>query len=393
MQITIFGAGYVGFSLGVFLARQHKVRLLEVRESVIENINRGIAPIKDDGIDQYLPDLVQSKYLIAKTFERSDVTDADLVILALPTNFDPTNNAFDTKQLDLVLRDLSTIDPSKPIIIKSTVPVGYTDRMSCKLGLTRCFFSPEFLREGKALYDNLHPSRVVVGSRDEIATQFCDMLVECSHENKVPVIQTSNKEAELIKLASNTYLAMRIAFFNEIDSYSMKHSLVMEDIVSGICADDRIGKGYNNPSFGYGGYCLPKDVQQLQSSFSDSSVSAPLIGAIHKSNVNRISSIIDEILRRDPKRIGIYRVQMKQGSDNFREASNYKILEELANKLNREVLLYEPDVDLPSSVSKLLVKDFDDFLERSDLIVANRVSSRLLRSQATVLTRDIYNEN
>lgn len=393
MNITIFGAGYVGFSLGVFLARQHRVSLIEICESVISKINSGVAPIKDDGIDSYLPILVETECLVAKTLEQSDITEADYIILALPTNFDPDSGAFDTTSLDLVLSDIAEIDPDKVIILKSTVPVGYTDRASQALGLTNCFFSPEFLREGKALHDNLHPSRIIIGSESENAKQFCDMMHACSHEKRTSVIQTSNKEAELIKLASNTYLAMRIAFFNEIDSYAMKQNLSAEHIISGICADNRIGEGYNNPSFSYGGYCLPKDVQQVQSSFSESEVAAPIISSIHRSNINRLNEIVNEILRRDPKTIGIYRIQMKQGSDNYREASNLKILETLINSYNFEVFLYEPDIDLPPYLHKYLIRNFDDFLGLSDVVVANRMSHKLLRSNANIFTRDIYNEN
>lgn len=392
-NILIFGAGYVGFSLSVVLARKHNVTVFEIQSEKIDKINAGVSPIEDRGIGDYLKDVVQAGNLRAKLFDTVDVISADVIILALPTNYDPKQKQFDTKYLDDAIEKIALIDPEKLIVIKSTIPVGYTENVKKQLGLSQCVYSPEFLREGRAIFDNLHPSRIVIGSSDEPAVAFAKMLEDASHERSVKIICTSNTTAELIKLSSNAYLAMRIAFFNEIDSYALMENLNAEDLITGICADPRIGEGYNNPSFSYGGYCLPKDVRQLQASFEMKGLVAPLLSSIHTSNENRLAWIIDEIERNASGTVGIFRLQMKQGSDNFREASSYRILKELLKRNNLRVILYEPTVQVPEEFQGLQIHSIEAFIQTADLIVANRGAAELETFEGKLFSRDIYNEN
>lgn len=392
-NIVIFGAGYVGFSLAVFLARKHKVTIFEVVSKTINMVNSARSPILDQDIEQYLEKVVSSGNLVAKTFNSEDLINADIIILALPTNYDVEKNEFDTSVLDAALRQISEVSHEKTIVIKSTIPVGYTDKIVSLFNLSNCFYSPEFLREGKAIYDNFHPSRIVVGSRCAEGIKFAEIMENCSHERTVKKIFTDSTSAEVIKLASNTYLAMRIAFFNEVDSYAITKSLDIEDIISGICADPRIGEGYNNPSFSYGGYCLPKDVRQFQSSVQNDMNQLPLISSIHASNEARLNFIVDEIERRAIDTVGIFRLQAKQGSDNHREASNFRILKELVRRSTVRVILYEPSIQIDKMTNVRIYENLDDFEQAADLIVANRHSIDLNKSVHKVFSRDIYNEN
>lgn len=392
-NIIVFGAGYVGFSIAVFLSRYYNVCVFEVDEVKIKVINDGMSPIEDADIKKYVHTSVESGRLRAKKFDAEDLSTSDLIILALPTNFDHCTGKFDTNQLDSVLSLIASYDKEKTVIIKSTIPIGYTNSASSNMGLLNCFYSPEFLREGKALYDNFHPSRIVVGGATGPAVEYAELMRRASHERNAKVICTDNTSAELIKLASNAYLAMRIAFFNEIDSFALASKIDIEGVISGMCADPRIGEGYNNPSFSYGGYCLPKDTLQLSRNFEEINVQSPLVSSIHSSNGSRLSFIINEIIKKESKHIGIYRLQMKQGSDNLREASNYYILKELLKVHGLKISLYEPSIGIPQEFTEFVIKDFERFADTSDLIVANRGASQLFPYREKVFTRDIYNEN
>lgn len=391
-KIVVFGAGYVGFSLSVVLATKFEVILFEVDDEKITNINNSVSPIKDDLVNQYLPNSVDSGRLRAMQYCKNELLTADLIIMALPTDFSENLGKFSTEHLDKELKKISEISTSVSIVIKSTVPIGYTDYISKKLHLNSCFYSPEFLREGSAIHDNLHPSRIIIGSSGTEAKNFASMLGSVSIKTSIKTIFTDNKSAELIKLSSNSFLAARVAFFNEIDTYALKQGLNAEEVIAGVCLDPRIGEGYSNPSFSYGGYCLPKDVRQLQSSLKDSGVKSPFVDSIHKSNETRLNYIISEIKNKDLNTIGIYRVQMKQGSDNYREASNYRILKYFLEQTSMNVVLYEPEIKLPPKYEKLKT-NFNEFARISDLIIANRISSKLKSHEKKVFSRDIYNEN
>lgn len=393
MHVVVYGAGYVGLSLAVLLTNVANITLIDVNQSVINLINSGESPIKDEGLQEALAYSVSSNKLRAKLYSRDLIANADMIILAVPTNFDTEKNEFDTSILIKEIEKVAHIDKDKPIVIKSTIPLGFTEKLIADHGLTDCFYSPEFLREGHALYDNLNPSRIVVGSNSENAKKFVTMLVSASNKQDTQTIFTSNTNAELIKLASNSYLAMRVAFFNELDTLAMSIGLAAKDLVSGISLDPRIGNHYNNPSFGYGGYCLPKDVQQMIASFQKNGVEPILLGAVHRSNENRLIEIVQKIKKLSSGTIGIYRLQMKQGSDNLREAANVKIAKALIENGDTKVLIFEPDITLPSEFKRFQVASFDEFVNSSDLIVANRDSDDLKVVSNKVFTRDIYNES
>lgn len=392
-KVLVFGAGYVGFSLAVVLARAVNVTVVDIKDSTVDLINSGKSPIIDQGIGEHLERALASKALRATKYDPDLILKADFIILALPTNFMEDTGSFDTDALDSVLNEISRIDNTKSVIIKSTIPVGYSDRVSEKLKLTNLFYSPEFLREGRAIKDNLNPSRLVVGSDSSSARIFVDILTKVAQSRNLKTIFTDNKTAEVIKLASNSYLATRISFFNEIDSLALELDLSSENLIEGICSDKRIGEGYNNPSFGYGGYCLPKDVRQFQSSFNNARVEAPLIQSIDLSNQQRIQSLVNIVLRSKNKNIGIYRAQMKQGSDNSRESVSLAILKHLSKKNDLAVRIYEPQIDLPKEFIKYQSRDLKKFAAWADLILANRDSVELQPYYSKVLTRDIYNEN
>ena len=391
--ILVFGAGYVGFSLSVVMARVADVVVVDISDEIVDMINEGKSPINDQGIEEYLRLGLSTRRLRAEKYSENLVQLADFVVLALPTNFDETNKTFDTSALDEVIQTIANVDSEKPIIIKSTIPVGYTDRMRHKCNLTECAYSPEFLREGRAVYDNLHPSRIIIGSNSELMTEFVSILGDAAHQRNTKKIFTDNKTAEVTKLAANSYLATRVAFFNEIDSLALEIGLDTERLIDGICSDGRIGEGYNNPSFGYGGYCLPKDVKQFQSTYLQFGVKAPIIESINLSNEQRIEQIFRIVKASGVTKIGLYRAQMKQGSDNARESVNLALLEKLKTLEIVELRVYEPEIKLTPDVQQLILNDLPVFCEWAELILANRDAVELRPYRSKVLTRDIYNEN
>jgi UDPglucose 6-dehydrogenase len=392
-NILVFGAGYVGFSLSVVLARVVNVTIVDIRDEVIDLINGGKSPIEDQGIEHHLNTALSTQRLKSKKYSAALVEKADYIVLALPTNFLEAEGSFDTSALDEVVEKIAITDRSKPIIIKSTIPVGYTERVKKKYMLKECMYSPEFLREGRATLDNLNPSRIIIGSCSSSAKEFVQILDDASHQRNTKKIFTDNTTAEVTKLAANSYLATRVTFFNELDTLALKADLNAEDLIDGVCSDPRIGQGYNNPSFGYGGYCLPKDVKQFQTSFTNYGIKSPLIQSIDASNQQRIDDIVSYIHQSGVKNIGIYRAQMKQGSDNARESVSLRLLEKLVYVQNIDVKIYEPKIQLSKNFEQLKVADLVDFGEWSDLILANRDAVELQPYKNKVLTRDIYNEN
>lgn len=389
MNFCIFGAGYVGLSLATMLARTHSVCLIENDEQKIKMISNRKSPIKDTLIESYFED--NHLNLVCCSLKDAEILKADYIVLALPTNFNTEKNYFDTLIVENVLKLISNITTSIPVIIKSTVPVGFCDRMVELFGFSDLVFSPEFLREGNALYDNLYPSRLIVGSNSAASRKFVETIENCSAKLNIVKIFTDNRTAELIKLSANSYLAARISFFNEIDQFALNNGIEMSEVVKGISADPRIGEGYNNPSFAFGGYCLPKDTKQLYSSFQEYGIEAPLIGSITESNRRRIEGIIQYLLKLDLETYGIFRLQMKNNSDNFREAANLKVVAALLEK-KRNVVIYEPN-SVPSYLEGLKIPNLNEFCEKSDIIIANRSSASLSMYARKVFTRDIFNEN
>jgi len=392
-NILVFGAGYVGFSLSVVLSRVVNVTVVDICDEVIDLINGGKSPIEDQGIEQHLNTALSTQRLKSQKYSAALIEEADYIVLALPTNFAESDGNFDTSALDDVIEKISKIDRSKPIVIKSTIPVGYTERVSKKHKLTECMYSPEFLREGRATHDNLHPSRIIIGSCSAAAKEFAQILSDASHQRNTKKIFTDNTTAEVTKLAANSYLATRVAFFNELDTLALKANLDAEDLIDGVCSDQRIGEGYNNPSFGYGGYCLPKDVKQFQSSITKYGIKAPLIQSIDLSNQERLNDVVGYVQSSRVKNVGIYRAQMKQGSDNARESVSLRLLEKLIALPNLDVRIYEPKIQLPKNIEQLKIADLAEFSEWSDMILANRDAVELQPYKTKVLTRDIYNEN
>ncbi|PMD05313.1 nucleotide sugar dehydrogenase [Brevibacterium paucivorans] len=389
MKITVAGLGYVGLSLSVLLSRLTSVQAYDVDEQRISLINKGISPIADTEIQDYLSQRA-SLDLTATSDAQSALADADIVVVATPTNYDDEINEFDTSSVFDVVKKAHTFCPAATIIIKSTVPVGFTAKLQEIFPDLDIAFSPEFLREGKALYDNLHPSRIIIGGSSDPAREFGELLARASATPQVPVNVTSPTEAEAVKLFSNTFLAMRVAFFNELDTFATIHELNTKNILDGVCLDPRIGDYYNNPSFGYGGYCLPKDTKQLLANFTDTPQS--LIRAIVESNKIRKNFIAEEILRRQPNVVGVFRLTMKSGSDNFRESSILDIVH-ILESYGVEILVYEPNVRDSSFEGHTVCNDINWFAERSDLIVANRWSNDLLPFVEKVYTRDVFGEN
>ncbi len=388
MNITVVGQGYVGLANSMLLAQHNNVKALEINPNIVEILNSGKSHIKDD----YISDFLQNKELNFKATSNAEEAykDTELVIIATPTNYDVDTNSFDTSTVEAVIAQTQEMKLDVPVMIKSTIPIGFTNKMQEKYGTDKIFFSPEFLREGKALYDNLYPSRIIYGSTADFVQKIAPIFVEGAIKEDIEVLFMDPTEAEAVKLFANTYLAMRVSYFNELDTYAASKGLNAQSIIKGISLDPRIGDFYNNPSFGYGGYCLPKDTKQLYANYKD--IPNELMGAIIRSNDTRKEFIAEEIANKNPKVVGVYRLTMKQDSDNFRESAVQGIINLLVEK-GIEIVIYEPTVKDTSFNGLNVNNDFESFKQEADVIISNRDAKELEEVRSKVFTRDLFNEN
>ncbi len=387
-KITIVGSGYVGMSLSALLAPKNDVMVLDIDKKRVQKINNKESTIQDDDIDKFLQQ--KHLHLSATSSEREAYENAKFIIIATPTNYDEQTHRFDTSSVSKVVDDAIRLNSDALVVIKSTIPVGFTKSLQNKYNSQRIIFSPEFLREGRALHDNLYPSRIVIGGETDQARSFGKILQDASLKKNVETFFMASSEAEATKLFSNTYLAMRVSFFNELDSFALSHNLDTQNIIEAVCLDERIGQGYNNPSFGYGGYCLPKDSKQLLANYDK--VPQTLIEAIVSSNTTRKDFIADQVLKKNPKTVGFYRLVAKEGSDNYRSSAVQGIMKRIKAK-GIEVIVYEPTLEEPLFFGSAVIRNLGKFIKMSDLIVGNRLSNELDNCKEKVFTRDIYREN
>ena len=388
MKIAVAGTGYVGLSLATLLSQKNEVVALDVIPEKVEKINKRISPIRDKEIEEFF---ANKKLDLKATLDYKEAFQgAKYVIISTPTNYDDELNYFDTSTVEDIIEKVKSLGIDTTIIIKSTIPVGYTESVRKKYGMDNIIFSPEFLREGKALYDNLYPSRIIIGEKSERAITFANLLKDCALKEDIPVLYMGSTEAEAVKLFANTYLALRVSYFNELDTYSEIKGLNTKEIIEGVCLDPRIGNQYNNPSFGYGGYCLPKDTKQLLANFNN--VPQNLIRAIVRSNKTRKHHIVDMVMQRNPEVVGIYRLTMKTASDNFRSSAIQGIIERLKEE-DVEIVIFEPTLKEKEFNGCKVIKDFEKFSKMSDVILANRIDDKLFNVKEKVYTRDLYSRD